>query len=213
MLISVGLVSFAFLVVFMFRLVTWVRRCKKSTNFKHQKYSSGPKTLLTREIWAHAKNSPTLPKAKSSTSYHRLKMLILVGLSILLSVTILWLVSISNQSWRLQTFLPVERNLSKVQAEEISRVELKPQSETFLMSSLSYICQVIDDGDFNEDYLVFTISLFFTIFVLIWNFFKSRAKVGSRCEAVDLFPVPVKPFDKTNRFVTAVIYAAYTYSI
>ena len=53
------------------------------------------------------------------------------------------------------------------------------------------------------------LSLFFRVYRLM----NLRKLCGIKCTCGIEFPVPINPFSKHNRFITSVIYAAYTYNI
>ena len=202
MLISLCLITLAFLAVFVFRLIKWMIECNRNDDFRLKKSSAGSKLLFSADLGTKA--STKAPPPRRSSSSHRLKMLVLVTLSILISGLIL----VFGYNSTLET---IKSDTVSTQNGDIE--PLRQMEPSFLETYVSRICEVINQGDFNEDYVIFSLSFSFTIFILIWNFMKCRAEIRRGCKTVELFPVPVKPFDKTHRFVTAVIYAAYTFSI
>jgi len=63
------------------------------------------------------------------------------------------------------------------------------------------------------DNLCFTFSLICRRLKLNRMFNLNCTMCGLMCSCHFTFPVPINPFSKRNRFITAVIYAAYTYNI
>ncbi|CAF0764307.1 unnamed protein product [Brachionus calyciflorus] len=168
----------------------------------------------------------------------KLKFFILILLSVTLAIGLILGISITRYKiikYRIEKY---KKSSSDEPEKSIDKDRISKLTNIFSID----ICKVMN-SEFMEDYVLIFSSLSLTLFIYFWNSFKffkqdefcecqnnydlkrlsQRASKLLNSKNLSLFgyrfffsfefPIPMNPFNKRNRFLTCVIYAAYTYNI